>query len=83
MHALLNSIKSVSFLVAIILVGEPLHVLKSDLALVVPIEYSLVGCDVGGSGVELLVHGAVEIHEHLASSDGLQHSVFVIIVHFK
>lgn len=72
-----------SLLVAVVLGDEPLHVFEGDLALVIAVEDALIGGDVGGSGVKLFVHGAVEIHEHLASSDGLEDAVFVVIIHLK
>jgi hypothetical protein len=72
-----------SFLIAVVLDCKAFHVFKGDLALVITVEDALVGGDVGSSGVELLVHGAVEVHQHLARSDRLQNSVLVIVVHLE
>ena len=72
-----------SFLVAVVLHSEPLHVFKCDLAFVVPVEDALVAGDISGSRVELLVHGAIEVHQHLPCCDRLQNAILVIVVHLK
>lgn len=72
-----------SLLVAVVLGHESLHIFEGDLPFIITVENALVGGDVGRSGVELLVHSTVEVHQHLACCDRLQHAVFVVIIHLE
>lgn len=60
-----------SLFIAIVFDNKPLHIIKGYFALIVSIEYSLIGCYVSGSGVELFIHGSIQIHQHFAGSNGL------------
>jgi len=72
-----------SLLVAVILDCKAFHVLKGDFSLIVTIEDALVGSNISCGGMELLVHGPIEVHQHLASSDRLQDTVLVVVVHLE
>ena len=76
----LASINGYSVIIAIVLDDESFHVIEGDFALVFPVEDSSIGGDVGGGRVELLVHGSVKIHQHLACSYGFENSIFVFVI---
>ena len=72
-----------SILVAVVLACEPLHIIEGDFPLIIAVEDALVAGDVGGGGVEFFVHGPVEVHQHFSGGYGLEHSVFVVVVHVE
>ena len=72
-----------SILVAVILAGKPLHIIKGDFSFVVTVEDALVAGDIGGSGVEFFIHSSVEVHQHFSGGYGLENTVFVVVVHVE